>query len=335
MKIRTQKQSRLRLAILPTRTMQDSDSDEPSTTSPSPVNHQTCHGTSFKLCNSSGPSLDLETTRKLRSAKHQNRVKSAGMQIAIRLVYKYHIRSVSEFFDKTQEDEYAELVYQDIKYPKYIQPAIDLYIKDNIEIQRRDRWEYLLAFSKYNYQEEAELLRLFATQRINVIDFARNLKTVLNCEHPKINMIKMWGAPNTGKSLIARLITENFITCFACMKNSENEFSMSNFLNKAVILCDELYITRNTIEDYKIICSGAPHDLSKKFYDKQLLCRTPMIVTSNYCYYGRGHLPPVDEEALCTRAITYNFDSVFQPNVMITAPSFAHLMWAAANQDIL
>lgn len=257
------------------------------------------------------------------------------MQIALKLVYKYCARSVSELFDKTTSDEYAELVYQDVKYTKFIQPAIDLFIKDNIEIQRRDRWEFLLAFAKYNQAEEAELLRLFSAQRISVVDFAKKLKMVLNCEHPKINMLKMWGPPNSGKSLIARLICENFITCFACMKNSENEFSMSNFLNKAIILCDELYVTRNTIEDYKIICSGAPHDLSKKYYDKQLLCRTPMIVTSNYHYYGRGHLPPVDEEALCTRAITYNFDNVFLPSVMITAPSFAHLMWSAANQDVL
>lgn len=256
------------------------------------------------------------------------------MQLLISLFYKYRARSISELYDKCSADEFAQIVYYG-KYAENAALALELFVKDNLEIQRKNRWEYMCSFQVYNEAEERELLRLFQTQNIDVVSFAQCLKSVLNCEYPKINAIKFTGRPNSGKSLIAQLIAKNFICCYANNHGSENEFFLSNFLNKSLILCEELYVTQATAEDFKQILAGAPIDIDKKFHNKQILMRTPMIITSNYVEFGRGHLPKIDERALCLRTISYDFSHEFKPKILINASSFAHLMWCADNQDML
>lgn len=257
------------------------------------------------------------------------------MQTAIRLIYKYQARSISELFDKCTSDEFASLIYQCSNYQKVIIPVLDLFVKDSLEIQRRNRWEYLLSKGKFNYDEELELLKLFTAQQINPIDFARKLKTVFLCEKPKVNCIRLYGAPNSGKSLLGQLISSCFITCYANNHGSENEFFLSNFLNKALILCEELYVTQATAEDFKSILGGANIDISKKYSEKQILSRTPIIVTSNFNDFGRGHLNAIDEQALKSRCFSFYFSSSFTPTVHITAPSMFHFLWLCENQDIL
>lgn len=270
-----------------------------------------------------------------RSALHQSRIKNPAMQSLIKLFYKYRARSISELFDKCTADEFASVIYAAPFYHQAMQPSLELFIKDSLEIQRRNRWEYMCAHAVYNHQEETELLRLFDKQLINIIDFQRALKSVLLCDHPKKNCLKLWGSPNSGKSLLAQLICNCFISCYANNHGSENEFFLSNFLNKSIILCVELYITQATCEDFKSILAGAPIDICKKFQEKQILSRTPVIVTSNFSLFGRGHLSPMDENALQLRCNSFMFSAEFTPSCQITAPSFYHLMWLADNQDVL
>lgn len=258
------------------------------------------------------------------------------MQTAIKLIYKYNARSISELFDKCSSDEFAALIYCSTSdYSKSIQPALDLYIKDSLELQRRDRWEYMISHASYNQEEVLELLRLFQVQNIDPIVFANQLKSVLQCEHPKINSIRFTGVPNSGKSLIGQLIVKCFISCYANNHGSENEFFLSNFLNKAIVLCEELYVTTSTCEDFKSILAGAPIDISKKFHEKQVLSRTPCIITSNHELFGRGHLNYIDEHALRTRCYSFKFDKPFTPRCTITAPSMYHFLWLCVNQDML
>lgn len=256
------------------------------------------------------------------------------MQTLIKLIYRYRARSISELYDKCSASEFASIVYHG-KYSECATLALELFVKDNLEIQRKNRWEYFLSFQKYDEVQENELIRLFETQRIDIVLFAECLRDVLNCVYPKINAMKFVGRPNSGKSLLAQLICKMFICCYANNHGSENEFFLSNFLNKSIILCEELYVTQATAEDFKQILGGAPIDIDKKFYNKQILMRTPMIITSNYNEFGRGHLPHVDEQALKLRCITFDFISDFKPKCMIEMTSLAHLMWCAVNQDML
>lgn len=257
------------------------------------------------------------------------------MPLAINLVYKYGARTISELYDKCTQDEFASLIYECADYTKSLTRALELFIKDSLELQRRNRWEYFLSCSDDNLDEEQEILRLFNVQGIDPVIFANDLRSVLLCEHPKINCLKIYGVPNSGKSMLAQLIVSSFITCYANNHGSENEFFLSNFLNKSIILCEELYVTVATAEDFKSILGGALIDISKKHKEKQLLQRTPVIITSNYKNFGRGHLSKIDENALTNRCREYYFRFPFKPNVTITAPSLAHFMFIACNQDMI
>nr|QTE04002.1 MAG: hypothetical protein [Motacilla densovirus] len=336
MKPKTKKQSQLRLRILPTQPMPESDSESALTSLRSVENPPMSRRRSFKLSSSCAGNLDLAETMKRRSQRHQNRVKNAATQTAINYIYKYAARSISELFDKCSAEEFAAIVYcSPSDYHRSIQPALDLFIKDSLELQRKNRWEYMLSFAAYNEEQEREILRLFTVQQIDPVYFAMCLKSVLTCELPKKNAIKIYGAANSGKSLIAQLIASCFICSYANNHGSENEFFLSNMLNKALILCEELFVTPATCEDFKSILGGANIDISKKFNEKQILSRTPVIITSNYSLFGRGHLSHVDETALQLRCFSFCFNHIFAPNCQITAPAFYHFLWLCDNQDLL
>lgn len=156
--------------------------------------------------------------------------------------------------------------------------------------------------------------------------FVVSLKRWLNCEDEKLNCLRIFGTPNSGKTLLARLICNNFICAFVNNHNSENEFYLSCFLNKAIALCEELMITPATAEDFKSILGGAPLMISKKYNEKQVLIRTPILVTSNHKLFGRGHVPPADEDALCKRCIDYHFTVSYRPKCHVTSEAFAHFV---------
>ena len=83
-------------------------------------------------------------------------------------------------------------------------------------------------------------------------------------------------------------------------------------LNKSIIQCEGLHNTIATAEEFKSVLGGQPIDIARKFNEKQLLQRTPVVITSNYSRFGPGHLPPTDENALSIRCYTYILNSAYK-----------------------
>lgn len=158
---------------------------------------------------------------------------------------------------------------------------------------------------------------IFLKNQVNPKAFAQAVKSVLSKSKLKINCLRIFGAPNSGKTLIANCIVKPFICCYNNNHGSENEFYMANMLNKSIILCEELYITIATAEDFKSVLGGQPIDIAKKFNEKQLLSRTPVVITSNYERFGRGHLSQTDENALKIRCENFCFNYEVSPRVTI------------------
>lgn len=289
----------------------------------------------YPLLPDCGPYINLEEHLKTRSLLHQSRLKSASTKTATSLVYKYHARSVSELYNLCTADEWASLCYSSANYNRDITVALDIYIKDSLECQRRDRWEWLISYQSFLPDEETEILKCLLANKIDPIVFMTQLKIILDCSEHKKNTFKLWGIPDSGKSLLSQLICKNFICSFVSNHGSEQEFFFSNFLNKSILSCEELYVTTATVEDYKSILGGAPIDIPKKFNEKQLMSRTPIILTSNYKLFGRGHLTPVDEQALQSRCFSFEFICIYKPRVTVTAPALAHLLHNLYNKDIL
>lgn len=242
---------------------------------------------------------------------------------------KYKARSTCELYDRCTYVEW--LTITDFwSYHELIKIALELYIKEQLDDQRCGMWIYAIGqytLSPVDPEQQSEFKRLFNDNGVDPSHFANSLNIILNKSQQKINTLRIYGTPNSGKTLIANLIVEPFICCFMNNHGSENEFYASNMLNKAIILCEELYVTVATAEDFKSILGGQSIDISKKFNEKQLLCRTPVIITSNYFLFGRGHLPAVDENALGLRTITYHFNTPFKPVVKLTCDQFYHFMF--------
>lgn len=250
--------------------------------------------------------------------------KQPSWTLPYQLFQKYGVYSMSALFDECTYEEWKDVV--SIKdYNEAIETARLLYVKKQLECQRVDRWNYALeqldsfALDEEQYHAIDYILKI---NQINPVTFAKDVKDILQCKHSKINALRLWGVPNSGKTLLANCIVSPFVVCYMNNHGSENEFFMSNMLNKSIILCEELYITIATAEDLKSVLGGQPIDIAKKFLEKQTLKRTPVIITSNYERFGRGHLAPTDENALKLRCKNYHFRTPVSPPCMITWQQF-------------
>lgn len=189
-------------------------------------------------------------------------------------------------------------------------------------MQRRNLWTYVTTICLTEAADNEQFQnfdKIFALNNIKKNEFAKDVCAWLSKKDMKINGFRIFGLPDTCKSLIANLLVNPFITCYMNNHGSENEFYLANMLNKSVILCEELYVTIATCEDLKSVLGGQNIDIAKKYDEKQLLSRTPVIITSNYALFGRGHLSPTDENALRIRCRNYQFNTQYTPTCRLTS----------------
>lgn len=213
----------------------------------------------------------------------------------------------------------------DQNYHSLIKTALELYIKYNLDIQRDNLWEYAMSFATKEDIDPDQFQEFDLIFRLNGLDikqFAHDLKIVLEKSDFKKNTLRLIGVRDSCKTLLANCIVAPFIACRGNNHCSESEFYLSNYLCKSIIKVDELYVTVATAEDMKSVLAGEPIDISKKFNDQQLMCRTPVIVTGNHRKLGRGHLPPLDENALDSRCFIYRFPTAYKPKVKLTFSQF-------------
>lgn len=227
--------------------------------------------------------------------------------------------------------EWAELIYaSNGDCVQHVKVAFELFVKDCLELQRCNRWAWLtkdIGEICDTPNECAELAKLFRCNQIDPSKFAYDVFRVLMCVDEKKNTLRLIGTPNSCKSLLAFGISHDFICAYVNNHNSENEFYFSCFLNKSICLCEELFTTTATAEDFKSILAGSPIMVSKKYNEKQLLSRTPIILTSNHVKLGRGHLGSIDEAALSERCFTYVFHCAFKPACHVTPRGVAHFLY--------
>lgn len=213
-------------------------------------------------------------------------------------------------------------------FPQYhavIVTALEIYIKKMLTVQRHNLWQYAIETAKKQQVDlvvQNEIALIFKAQNIDPHKFALDVYKLLNKTERKINAIRITGLPNSCKTLTSNCIVGPFVTCYMNNHGSENEFFMSNMLNKSIIQCEELYITIATAEDFKSVLAGQPIDIAKKFYEKQTLCRTPVVITSNYEKFGRDNIAPVDENALRLRCFNYRFNRRHEPSEYIPWQQF-------------
>lgn len=225
---------------------------------------------------------------------------------------------MSELLDKSTEKEW-EAMRKGKDWQEALNRELSYYLKKRLELEK-EPWKYLESIRETeNATAVAEIGKILAAQRIEENDFRTWVKKIINKEDYKVNSLRLFGRPNSCKTLIAGLITAPFITYRASKSNPQNDFYMSDMLSKSIILLDDLQISVQICEDMKQIIGGGEMDVNVKYsVNKQRMKRTPVIVTSNHQRWGGGLLSGINESALNARCKTYNFRNGYKPRCNIT-----------------
>lgn len=188
--------------------------------------------------------------------------------------------------------------------------------------QIKDRWNWFMSFA-YDMGEYAEWQRWFDTQRINPNAFFLDLKALLDCSHSKKNCLRLWGRANSGKTMVARCISENFVSHFQAMTGQHSDFAHEGFINVSIAMIEEAFFLPKEADDWKSIMGGQSITVNKKYAPKQQILRTPVLMTSNHKNLGRNYLKRIDEAAFETRMFDYHCDVPFTPKMKLTSAGLA------------
>lgn len=207
---------------------------------------------------------------------------------------------------------------QHYNFKRNIELAVMIHTKQQEDQERQDRWTIVREHYDKNC-DVSEIEEIFKINNIDCKEFASCVKNILQEKHFKINALRIWGVPNSGKSLIVRLITEKFYTYYGTNTGSMSEFFYGAMVNKSLIVIEELWIVPSNVDDFKTIFSGYSIDINQKHVtERQRLLRTPLFITSNHEKHGKGHLSMMDEEAINRRMYNFKFVHLFEPKNKIT-----------------
>lgn len=245
----------------------------------------------------------------------------------VEICEKYQCRCYSDFYTDVPSYLYEKVLQlHGTNYIKKIELACQIYSKKCFEAQRVDRFSHLCSFAIENVKEVEEWKRFFDDAGIHVQTFIQSLKMVLNCEHHKINTLRFVGPPSSGKTLLVSTIAKVFNAHFCTLTGCKGDFYYEGMLNKNLIVIEEIFCIPQQADDFKQILCGSALSVNKKFTDKQVLTRTPIMVTSNHNNFGRGFLTTKDENALATRCVTFYMKEIKPPSCKLHVTSLAYFL---------
>ena len=161
--------------------------------------------------------------------------------------------------------------------------------------------------------------KLFIDNGIDTRYFLKDLFTVLNKKHFKKNTFRIWGEPDSGKSLILRAIANQYYANIQGVSGSASDYYFADMTRKSLILLEELWVIPGTCDDFKSLLSGYSFQVAVKHSNRrETIERTPVLVTGNHSCYGKGYLESIDEEALQRRTYTYVFKTEFKCPVKLS-----------------
>ena len=163
--------------------------------------------------------------------------------------------------------------------------------------------------------------QLFENNRIDLRQFLMDLFTVLNKKHFKKNTFRIWGVPDSGKSMILRAIANQYYANIQGVSGCASDFYFADMVRKSLILLEELWVIPTTCDDFKSLFSGYPFQVAVKHSNRrETIERTPVLVTGNHSTYGKGYLDSTDEDALQRRTYSYYFSAEFKCPVELYDP---------------
>jgi len=147
----------------------------------------------------------------------------------------------------------------------------------------------------------------FRLQNIEPITFFACVSLIMDRRLYKKNALLLRGTSNSGKSLMVRLLFQNYPCTFLGRSGETSPFHLQPLLSKPLAIFEETRITPATIDDFKMVFGGESLDVDVKGSDHETLTRRPCILTCNQPLAST--CAEEDVVALSNRIITFVCDT--------------------------
>ncbi|CAH8664152.1 unnamed protein product [Dicrocoelium dendriticum] len=175
-----------------------------------------------------------------------------------------------------------------IQWERTAKQCIEAY---NVELFNRQTnisfEEYIMENNHYNvctHPEDRSTTFFDDLLRVNNIDkdaFCTAIHEIMNKKIDQLNTFCIEGPTTTGKSLLLKLISQNYHCGTVQMSADHSRFFLQNLVDKAVALMKEPRITIKTVNDFKALLGGNTFDIHVKHSPDVTLLRVPVLISTN------------------------------------------------------
>ncbi|CAH8601669.1 unnamed protein product [Dicrocoelium dendriticum] len=146
---------------------------------------------------------------------------------------------------------------------------------------------------------------LLAANKIDKDKFCKAIHEVMNKKIDMLNTLCIEGPTTTGKSLVLKMICQNYHCGTVQRSGDHSQFFLQNLVDKSVALMEEPRITLATVNDFKELLGGSPFDIHVKHSPDVTLSRLPVLISTNHSL--GAYITSIDAAAIYERCHTFHF----------------------------
>ncbi|KAF8789558.1 Retrovirus-related Pol polyprotein type-2 like protein [Argiope bruennichi] len=192
---------------------------------------------------------------------------------------------LNEMCKKPHLKDQFEMIYCKRTYDCNFKKALNFAVQETLD-------KYYLDLAAEYVDDKRECMSLHQSadlmdqwikfQGINPQEFCNNFLHLLDHKHRKLNCIILQGAPNSGKTYIAKSL-EKATIFYAEVTQAVAGYSFMwmDCINKRLIVINEPFFSNNSIEELKMVLEGTGCRVKCKGKGDEYLRPTPVLITSN------------------------------------------------------
>lgn len=240
-----------------------------------------------------------------KKTRIQNKIEGGQDIMKIKdYILEHNAQSESELMNKLYHDEEFQKIYCKRTFSTNFRKALSfanqsVLDKDILNLNRDFTDPDKLCM---NAHRSANLMEEWCKfQDIDPWEFATNMVMLMDKKQRKLNTIILRGAPNSGKTFIAKSLMKSCIFYGEiCQGLAGYSFMYQDCVNKRVIIINEPFFDNCMIEQLKTVMEGVGTFVHKKNASDEYLRPTPVLITTNNHVWASC---PSAEKAIKARCI--------------------------------
>ncbi|TGZ74851.1 hypothetical protein CRM22_000711 [Opisthorchis felineus] len=215
--------------------------------------------------------------------KHTNITRKRRLDLLRGLIEAYDARSYNELYMSLTYDETDDIHAEyGPQWKETAEHCISNYIKKILITQQTSRFEDILRSDNHNREcqhpqntldGEQWLNLLFYVNKIDNQKFLTDITKIMNKDIDGRNAFVIEGPTTTGKTLLVKLIAENYIYGTVKRSGDRSQCFLMKLLDKALALVEEPRITQLTVNHFKALLGGNAFDIRVKHQKDERLTR--------------------------------------------------------------